>query len=126
MLAWLLVAAFSPAIAAQDSAAPPSFPDVVDVTVKAKSGGTFSFYVTISSPYDSPQRYADAFRVMTPAGQVLGERPLAHPHADEQPFMRELLRVPVPPEVTTVVIQGRDSANGWGGQTLTAHLPARR
>jgi hypothetical protein len=39
------------------------FPDIVDVAVTAE-GGTFRFDVTVSSPYDTPERYADAWRIV--------------------------------------------------------------
>ncbi len=39
-------------------------PDVVAAKVQPRDGNKFDFDVTVSSPYDTPQRYADAFRVM--------------------------------------------------------------
>jgi hypothetical protein len=44
------------------------YPDVVSVTVRLRGSDTFDFDVTVSSPYDTPARYADAFRVMGPVG----------------------------------------------------------
>ena len=41
------------------------FPDVIDVRVHARSDSRFDFDATISSPYDTPQRYAYVFRVMS-------------------------------------------------------------
>src|SRR5205085_881627 len=41
------------------------YPNVVAVKVLPRAADTFDFDVTVSSPYDSPQRYADAFRVMS-------------------------------------------------------------
>ena len=64
------------------------FPDVVAVKVKASGPDRFDFDVTISSPYDTPRRYADGFRVYTSDNVVLGERKLLHDHQDEQPFTR--------------------------------------
>jgi hypothetical protein len=94
------------------------FPDVIAVsTTPGPEGVTFN--VTISSPYDTPQRYADAFRVRSPRGEVYGVRELAHDHATEQPFTRDLSDVALPEVVTEVVIEARDSRNGWGGRTQT-------
>lgn len=101
------------------------YPDVVAVHVRANGPGHFDFDVTISSPYDTPRRYADAFRVMSKGGVVHGERKLLHDHAHEQPFTRDLYGVGVPAGVRVVVIQARDSRFGYGGQTLTAVLPGR-
>lgn len=98
------------------------FPDVIAVNV-SKQGDTFTFAVTLSSPYDTPQRYADAFRVLDESGNELGVRILWHDHANEQPFTRSLTGVVVADSITRVIIQGRDQKYGWGGQTMTVDLP---
>src|SRR6056297_2161079 len=98
------------------------FPDVVDATVE-RDGDTFRFDVTISSPYDTPERYADAWRVVGPDGTVLGVRELLHDHQNEQPFTRSLSGVEIPDDVDTVTIEGRDQVNGWGGATVEVELP---
>lgn len=106
-----------------DSAAEQAFPDVIDAVAEQSPDGTWRFDVTISSPYDSPERYADAWRVLGPDGTELGVRVLTHDHANEQPFTRSLSGVEVPDGVETLVIEGRDLANGWGGQTFELDLP---
>lgn len=98
------------------------FPDVIEAEVIRSADGTFRFDVTISSPYDSPDRYADAFRVVGPDGDVLGVRELLHDHASEQPFTRSLANVAVPPGVSTVTVEARDLDNGWGGATVQLEL----
>lgn len=97
-------------------------PDVVDVEVHA-DGDTYRFDVTISSPYDTPERYADGWRVVDADGTVYGEHTLAHDHADEQPFTRTQDGVEIPADVTEVVVEGRDSEHGYGGGTQTVPLP---
>lgn len=103
----------------------PKFPDVIKVKVTARSGERFDFDVTMTSPYDTPQRYADAFRILGPKGEVYGERVLVHDHADEQPFTRELYGVVIPAGVRAVIVQGRDQKSGYGGKTQEAALPGR-
>ena len=100
-------------------------PDVVSVRVMPRGPETFDFDVTVSSPYDTPARYADAFRVMSKEGRVFGERKLLHDHADEQPFTRDLHGVTIPPEVREVVVQARDQKYGYGGKTVEVALPGR-
>jgi hypothetical protein len=100
-------------------------PDVVSVAVRASGVDRFDFDVTVSSPYDTPRRYADAFRVSLKDGSVLGERRLLHDHADEQPFTRDLHGVRVPRGVRVVVVQARDSQFGYGGKTVDVVLPGR-
>ena len=90
-------------------------PEVLDVSVSTGLTGYHRFEVTISSPYDRPDRYADAWRVVGPDGEVYGTRELAHPHADEQPFTRSLDGVDIPAEVTEVYVEPRDSIGGWSG-----------
>ena len=98
------------------------FPDVIGAEVTRSDDGTFRFDVTISSPYDSPDRYADAFRVVGPEGDVLGVRELLHDHASEQPFTRSLADVSIPPGVSSVTVEARDLDNGWGGATVQLQL----
>lgn len=98
------------------------YPDVVDVAVSV-SGSGYDFDVTMSSPYDSPERYADAWRVIGDDGQVYGVRELLHDHANEQPFTRSLTGVEIPDTVTSVTIQGRDQVYGWGGGVVEVNLP---
>ncbi len=127
----LTVAIMMPACAMPDAAAQSNaagaqrHPDVVAVKVTPLGANRFDFDVTISSPYDTPQRYADAFRVMTAQGKVLGERILWHDHAGEQPFTRDLYGVIIPPQITRVIVQGRDREFGYGGKTVEAVLPGR-
>lgn len=101
------------------------FPDVLSVSVRAGPDNKFSFDATVSSPYDSPERYADGFRVTGPDGAVLGERTLWHHHASEQPFTRDLYNVVIPPSVEQVTVQARDKTYGYGGKTVTVSLPGR-
>ena len=100
-------------------------PDVMGAKVRSSAPDTFDFDVTVSSPYDTPQRYADAFRVATRDGTVLGERKLLHDHAAEQPFTRDLYGVKVPRAIRVVVVQARDQRYGYGGKVIEVVLPGR-
>jgi len=106
--------------------ADPDFPAVIAAEAAPGDDGTWRFSVTISSPYDSPERYADAWRVLDPTGAELGVRVLTHDHAGEQPFTRSLAGVTIDAKVETVTIEGRDLVNGWGGTTLELDLDASR
>jgi len=101
------------------------FPDIVAVKVRAAGPDSFDFDVTVSSPYDTPARYADGFRVVGPSGEVLGERKLLHDHQDEQPFTRDLHGVKIPRSIKQVVVQGRDRKYGYGGKSAQVSLPGR-
>ncbi len=98
------------------------FPDIVDATMTSTDSG-WRFDVTVSSPYDSPERYADAWRIVGPDGTVYGVRELTHDHASEQPFTRSLDGISIPEGVASVTIEGRDRRFGWGGTTLVIAVP---
>ena len=121
LLAGLLVLAPGAALAQAET----KFPDVIAVKVAPRGDNRFDFDVTLSSPYDTAQRYADAFRVADAAGAVFGERVLLHDHADEQPFTRDLTAVRIPPGTRVVVVQGRDMKSGYGGRSIEVVLPGR-
>lgn len=120
-----LVTVFITGLAFGETDAQQRHPDVIDVRASAMGNDRFTFQVTVSSPYDTPQRYADAFRVMTDKGDTLGVRELLHDHASEQPFTRSLSGVFIAPGITRVIVQGRDQTYGYGGETMTVSLPGR-
>lgn len=99
------------------------FPDVVAATVEIDSHGRYSIEVTISSPCDTPERYADAWWVIDPDGNVLGVRELAHDHHAEQPFTRSFQGVEIDERVSNVIIEGRDRVNDRGGAKGSVEVP---
>ena len=99
------------------------FPDVVKVQLQATGGRRYRVTVTVSSPYDTPQRYADGWRVLDERKRQLGFRSIVHDHRDEQPFTRSLDGVLIPRSVKFVEIQARDQRYGWGGQTKKVRVP---
>lgn len=113
------------AVVPPSGAAEQQYPDVVAVKVHARTPDRFDFDVTVSSPYDTPQRYANAFRVTGKEGKIYGERILLHDHADEQPFTRDLYGVTIPAGVKSVTVQARDKKFGYGGKAVEVSLPGR-
>ncbi|MGZ0710423.1 hypothetical protein ACWPKO_19005 (plasmid) [Coraliomargarita sp. W4R53] len=110
------------AIETSQSAGSQEFPDVVDAVLTA-NGDEYTIAVTISSPYDSAERYADGWRVLTADGDVLSEHQLGHDHANEQPFTRTSGAFEIPAEIDQVTVEGRDQENGYGGATVTVEVP---
>ncbi|MFW5933172.1 MAG: hypothetical protein ACOCT8_00415 [Actinomycetota bacterium] len=98
------------------------YPDVVAAELEPTEDA-WRLSATISSPYDTPDRYADAFRAITPDGEELGVRELLHDHAGEQPFTRSLDGLEIPDDVDRIVVEGRDLDHGWGGETVTITVP---
>lgn len=98
------------------------FPDVLAVQSEQAADGSWTFTVTLSSPYDTPEQYADAWRVVGSDGTEFGFRLLTHDHANEQPFTRSQNGVVIPEGELTVTVEGRDLINGWGGASLEHDL----
>jgi hypothetical protein len=99
------------------------YPDVLEAELEPSGGDTWSLSVTISSPYDSPERYADGWRVLAPDGTVLGNHELPHPHPNEQPFTRTQTGLEIPQDVQKITVEARDLKNGYGGETVTISVP---
>lgn len=97
------------------------FPKVLAVEAVAGKNKRWRFNVTLSSPYDSPERYADAWRVLDDQGNELGIRILGHDHASEQPFTRSHT-IELPDNTKVVFVEGRDQTNGWSGQRFEYEL----
>jgi hypothetical protein len=99
------------------------FPELLNVRPVRTGPRRYDFMVMVSSPYDSPRRYADGWRVLALDGRILGVKRLAHSHPDEQPFWRRHSGVEVPRGARRVLFEGHDSRNGYGGERLTVTLP---
>lgn len=88
-------------------------PPVIEEVTAAQNGQSWRFNVTIRHPDTGWDHYADGWEIRGPDGALLGERPLAHPHVDEQPFTRSLGNVVIPEGITEVTIRARCSRDGW-------------
>ena len=55
-------------------------------------------------------------------GRILGERQLAHPHLNEQPFTRGLANIKIPENNTVLYIEAHDKLHGWSAQSLKIDL----
>lgn len=94
-----------------------------DVTAVRASGspGAYTFSVTIQSPDTGCDQYADWWEVLTPEGELLYRRILAHSHVDEQPFTRSGGPVDVE-ESAHVVVRAHMSDGGYGGMVFTGSV----
>ena len=99
------------------------YPTVLAAVATSSDGDSWQIDVTMLSEYDSPSRYADAWRVLDNDDTELGIRVLTHDHAGEQPFTRSAV-VDLPPDVSTVFVEGRDQLNGWSGQRFVLSIKA--
>ena len=88
-------------------------PEVVGVEVEPAGGDQVRVSVTIRHGDTGWNHYANGWIVLDEADRVLGDRVLAHPHVDEQPFTRSLT-ITVPDGVTRIRVRPRDSVHGEG------------
>ncbi len=98
--------------------------DVIDATIEPGSAG-YTISATVRSADTGWDKYADLWEVRTAGGAVLGERVLAHPHVDEQPFTRTLRNLSIPAGTAEVTIAARDSVVGFCGAEYVVEVPVR-
>lgn len=96
--------------------------DVVDVKATQLSDNTWRFDVSVLHADAGWDHYADKWAVFAPDGSMLGERILAHPHDNEQPFTRSQSGIVIPDDLTEVVIKAHDNVHGWGGKEVILKL----
>ncbi|MGJ8546249.1 MAG: hypothetical protein ACSHWZ_12470 [Sulfitobacter sp.] len=94
---------------------------IINVHTQKSSSG-WQFDVTVQHGDTGWDHYVDAWRVLDANGVTLGQRNLAHPHVNEQPFTRSLSGVKIPEGVSEVQIQTRDLPGGWAKTTKTVKL----
>ncbi len=97
--------------------------DVLKVEARSSGDDSWSFDVTVEHADAGWDHYADAWRVVGPAGIVYGTRTLFHPHVGEQPFTRSLSGIEIPEDVPAVTVEAHDSVHGWGGVSVEVILP---
>lgn len=84
--------------------------------------GQWLVRVTLKHEDAGWKHYADAWRVVSREGKVLGQRTLYHPHVNEQPFTRSLSGVSIPASVTQIYIEAHDKEHGWSKDRLHIDL----
>lgn len=96
--------------------------DVVDVKATQASDGTWRFDVAVLHADDGWDHFANKWTVFAPDGTMLGERILAHPHDNEQPFTRSQSGIVIPDSIKQVIVRAHDSVHEWGGKEMTVEV----
>lgn len=96
---------------------------VIERVEARENSGSWTFSVTLSHPDTGWDHYADGWEILAPDGTVLGSRPLAHPHVNEQPFTRSVSGVRIPDDITEVTIRSRCNVDEWAEETVQFKLP---
>ena len=95
--------------------------EIVKVHMTAANGDRWKADVTLKHDDTSWEHYADAWRIMTEDGKLLGTRVLFHPHIDEQPFTRSLT-LSIPANITVIRVEAHDKVHGWAKQFVRVDL----
>ena len=85
---------------------------IIKASAELTSAQKFNISVTLEHADEGWEHFANAWRVYTMEGELIGERVLHHPHVKEQPFARTLLGLSVPADVKEVVIVAVCSTTG--------------
>ncbi len=85
---------------------------IIKASAEMTSAKKFNITVTVEHGDEGWDHYANAWRVFSSEGELIGERVLHHPHVKEQPFTRSLLGLAVPANVSEVVIVAVCSKTG--------------
>jgi len=96
--------------------------DVLAAEATQSADGTWTFTVTVKHDDAGWDHYADAWVVLSPNEEKLGERILLHPHDLEQPFTRSASGIRIPDDLDSVIIRARDSVHEFGGAELILEL----
>ena len=97
--------------------------DVWSVELEETAPGVYTIIAEVEHADDGWDHYADAWQVLTPDGKVIATRELAHPHMNEQPFIRSLSGVEIPDGVAEITVRARDLVHGFGGREVTVRVP---
>ena len=115
----LLIASFTLAAPLQAMAGEAK---VLRVKATETDENLWSFSVTVRHKDKGWKHYADNWEVLSPDGDILARRVLAHPHVNEQPFTRRLSGVKIPDELTEVIVRAHDSVHGYGDKRIRIDL----
>jgi hypothetical protein len=97
--------------------------DVLNVVVSCNSETVCRFDVTVKHHDEGWKHYANRWEVLSPDGEILATRVLAHPHDNEQPFTRSLSNVRIPNDLLEVVVRAHDLQHEYGGEEFVVKLP---
>ncbi len=97
--------------------------DVLSVDVSCDNDSICRFDITLKHDDEGWEHFANRWEVLSPGGEILATRVLAHPHVNEQPFTRSLANVRIPGDLKELVIRAHDLVHGYGGKEIVVKLP---
>lgn len=116
----LLIAAMSAALCSLNAYAGGA--DVIEVSKTKSADGTWRFSVTVAHGDEGWEHYANSWQILTPDGDIIATRILAHPHVEEQPFTRNKSGIKIPEDLKEVIVRAGDSVHGFSGKTMRVDM----
>ncbi|MFO7731854.1 MAG: hypothetical protein R6V86_13945 [Spirochaetia bacterium] len=99
------------------------YAQVRQVELRESGDRVYHVSVTLRHADSGWDHYADLWQVVDDeTGEVLGERRLAHPHTNEQPFTRSLSWVEIPEGVEVIRIRAKCNQHGYEGKQVRIPL----
>ena len=95
--------------------------EIVSAEFRQDSKGSWTIDVGLLHADSGWEHYANIWRVVDEQGSVLAERVLLHPHENEQPFVRGVDSVAIPPN-SILYIEAHDLLHGWAEKRLEIDL----
>jgi hypothetical protein len=99
-----------------------NYAQVVNVKAVERKDARWCFYTSVRHDDQGWGHYADGWEVADLEGNKLGERLLAHPHDNEQPFTRSQCGINIPSDLTQVVVRAKCNKHGFGGKPIIVDL----
>ena len=96
--------------------------EIIKVKAEQTPAQKYNISVTVEHADEDWEHYANAWRIYSADGKLIGERVLHHPHVKEQPFTRNLLGVSIPSEFSEVTIVAVCSKTGESKKSYTLKL----
>jgi len=115
LLIIFLITIFSGACIASDA-------EIIKVKAERTPAQKYNISVTVEHADEGWEHYANAWRVYSPDGELIGERVLHHPHVKEQPFTRTLLGISIPSDLAEVKVVAVCSKTGESKKSYTLKL----
>jgi len=96
--------------------------DVLNVEVSCDNESKCRFDVTVLHADEGWEHFANRWEVLSPDGEILATRVLAHPHVNEQPFTRSMANIEIPGDLHEVVVRAHDLVHEYGGKEVVVKM----
>ncbi|GAA0820862.1 hypothetical protein GCM10009111_26990 [Colwellia asteriadis] len=95
---------------------------VTFVSAAQQFDGSWCFNTSVKHNDEGWKHYANGWEILDIEGKQLWERPLTHPHVNEQPFTRRLCDIYIPSDIKKLVVRAKCNQHGTGDKTITLDL----